>query len=70
MQRGGKMKNKYIPLMTYSHDLNDYIVFAKLKKNGLMKFKTKKIANNSYGKHPILDVNDQFQKILNSEEEM
>lgn len=56
-----KRYTRWIPVHYYYFDSNNYMVFARLKKNGLLYFKTKKIFGSTY--HPINYEIDFHQQI-------
>jgi len=55
---------KWIPFCSYSKDYYSYIVFAKMRQNGIIKFKTKRICMEIRS-YPKIDINEQFKEVLN-----
>lgn len=67
------MKTIYEPLGHYSYADTDYVVFARRKKNGIVQFKTRRVQGflkfkSQFIPHGIINVKDQWEKIINAVE--
>lgn len=62
-------KTNWLPLVAYNEAGNDYIVFARKGKSGMLYFRIKKVTPHfacSYNfTTKLLDIKEQFDKILN-----
>ena len=63
------MKVEWIPFTAYNFASIDFMVFAKRKKNGMIKFRVKRmtgfpIQESNFAHKIPLDINKQWDKIL------
>jgi len=58
------MKNTWIPLTSYYSDCDTYLLMAKRKKNGIIKFKNKKVSKYVNLHILCLKIEDQFKQLF------
>lgn len=61
-------KNKWIPLTAYNYASVDFMLFAKMRKSGIISFRTKRITrldtNSGLAGQFPLDLKKQFDQVL------
>ena len=67
------IKNKWIPLTAYNFGGVDFMLFAKMRKSGIISFRTKRItrldtSSGLAGQFP-LDLKTQFDRVLTGGDE-